>query len=75
VKSFPLAPGQSVVETIDLGPGAFFEGRYYSKISVGTRYGHIPMLTRKESDTRYLGVHVVITPQRECCVLASASSR
>jgi 4-amino-4-deoxy-L-arabinose transferase-like glycosyltransferase len=59
-RSIALAAGQSLVDFLDLGPGVPFDGRYYWKISVGSRYGHFPILTRREPDTRYLGVHVTI---------------
>jgi hypothetical protein len=62
VKSIELAAGQSVVETLDVGPGVPFDGRYYWRILVGSRYGHFPILTRREPDTRYLGVHVMVRP-------------
>ena len=75
VKSIELAAGQSVVETLDVGPGVPFDGRYFWKISVRSRYGHFPILTRREPDTRYLGVHVMVTGHRGCCAPGSASSR
>lgn len=62
VKSIELAAGQSAVETLDVGPGVLLDDRYYWRISVGSRYGHFPILTRREPDTRYLGVHVMVRP-------------
>jgi 4-amino-4-deoxy-L-arabinose transferase-like glycosyltransferase len=79
VKSVGLAAGESVVETLDVGPGVLFDGKYYWKIAVRSRYGHFPILTRKELDTRYLGVHVMVRPQPDhhhgCCAPGSPSSR
>ena len=63
VKSIVLAAGQSVVETLDLGPAVSLDGRYYWRISVRSRYGHFPILTRREPDTRYLGVQVTVRPE------------
>jgi hypothetical protein len=83
VKSIELAPHQSVVETLEVGPAVPFDGRYYWKISVASRHGHFPILTHTGPDTRYLGVHVMIRlasrakelveGQRACCA-GSASS-
>jgi 4-amino-4-deoxy-L-arabinose transferase-like glycosyltransferase len=60
VTAVDLAPGQSVVETVELGPGVAIADRYYWTISVASRAGHFPILTRREPDTRYLGVHVAV---------------
>ena len=62
VKTIALAAGQSVGETLDAGPAVLFDGRYYWKMSVRSRHGHFPRLTRREGDTRYLGVHVMVRP-------------
>jgi 4-amino-4-deoxy-L-arabinose transferase-like glycosyltransferase len=64
VKTVRLAPGQSVAEALELGPGISVEGKSYAKLSVASRYGHFPILTRRDRDTRYLGVHVTIACQR-----------
>ena len=62
LKFIELAPGQSILETLDVGPGALFDGKCYWKISVESWYGHFPILTRRGPDTRYLGVHVTFHP-------------
>jgi MFS family permease len=62
VRSFALAAGQSVVETLDPGIPASLGGHYYWKFSVRSRYGHFPILTRREVDARYLGVRVTVRP-------------